>query len=36
MASGEGGLTMGVQEEDAQVHPDPLPEPLVVYRQWGF
>lgn len=36
VASGEGGLTMGVQEEDAQVHPDPLPEPLVVYRQWGF
>lgn len=36
VASGEGGLTMGVQEEDAQVYPDPLPEPLVVYRQWGF
>lgn len=38
MASGEGDLTTGVQEEDAQVEPvlpEPIPELLVVYREWG-
>lgn len=38
MASVEGGLTMGVQEEDAQVEPvlpEPFPEPLVVYKEGG-
>lgn len=38
MARGEGGLTMGIQEEDAQVEPvlpEPFPEPLVVYKEGG-
>lgn len=38
MASREGGLAMGVQEENAQVEPvlpEPIPELLVVHREWG-